>query len=426
MKYRGEKILLLQGPMGPFFWWLARKLRRRGATIYKINFNLGDLLFYPLRNTLYRKPFKDFSLYLEKFLQERNIQQIALFGDCRPYHQIAVEVAKRLGVRVLVFEEGYLRPYWITLEEEGVNGNSGLLKCPKFYQNQSFAPQSEEVHFRHHFGRMAVFSTLYALAKAIGSKSFPEYRHHRSLNPLSEAFFWLRSAWRKRLHKVASKQLKRHCKGSFSKKYYLLPLQVHNDAQIQYHSSFRDIEALIKSVVKSFANDAPKDLSLVIKHHPMDRGYSDYTEFVKSISQSLEVSDRVIYAWDSHLPTLLSHSIGVVTANSTAGLQALYHGVPVKVLGHAIYDIPGLTSSGSLEQFWEKPLSPDPELYIKFRNYLLATNQVNGSFSYPPTQLLMEQWMLPQKVNLLLNKPSLACTEHQCCPFLDIDNRISA
>ena len=101
MKYLGEKILLLQGPMGPFFWWLARKLRRRGATIYKINFNLGDLLFYPFKNTLYRKPFKDFSLYLEKFLQERNIQQIVLFGDCRPYHRVAVEVAKRLGVRIL-------------------------------------------------------------------------------------------------------------------------------------------------------------------------------------------------------------------------------------------------------------------------------------------------------------------------------------
>ena len=426
MKYRGGRILLLQGPMGPFFWWLASKLKRRGATVYKINFNLGDLFFYPFRNTLYRKPFEDFSLYIEKFLQDNDIQEITLFGDCRPYHRVAIEVAQRLGVRVLVFEEGYLRPYWITLEEGGVNGNSDLLNCPKFYLKQTHTPQPKEIDFRHPFGRMVVFSILYSLAKAFGRNLFPEYKHHRTLNPRGEALIWLRSAWRKRLHKVASKRIKWSCKGSFSKNYFLLPLQVHNDAQIQHHSPFSDIEELIKSVVESFSKHAPKELLLIIKHHPMDRGYNDYTKLIKSISQSMGVSDRVIYAWDSHLPTLLSNSVGVVTANSTVGLQALYHKTAVKVLGQAIYDIPGLTCSESLEQFWKNPVSPDPELYQKFRNYLLATNQINGSFSYPPTQDLMEKWVEPQRVDLLLNRPSVICSEHTPCPFIAYARKESA
>lgn len=392
MNYAGRKILLLQGPMGPFFWWLSRKLRRRGAIVTKINFNLGDLLFYPLRSILYREPPANWPLYLETVLRERGIEEIALFGDCRPYHRIAIEVARRLGVRVLVFEEGYLRPHWITLEEGGVNGNSPVPDDPAFYRGQPPSPPTEVRTFSHPFGRMAIFSCLYALAEACGSELFPGYKHHRTLKPWHEAFFWLRSAYRRRRHKVNSKLVKRRCKGPLSKNYFLLPLQVRNDAQILHHSPFVDIESLLKVILDSFANHAPKDLFLVIKHHPMDRGYSDYSTIIKSLSRSRGVYDRVIYTWDSHLPTILSNALGVVTANSTVGLQALYHKTPVKVLGKAIYDIPGLTCSEDLDRYWSNPTRPDPVLYQRFREYLLATNQVNGSFAYPPTKVILETW----------------------------------
>ena len=38
---------------------------------------------------------------------------------------------------------------------------------------------------------------------------------------------------------------------------------------------------------------------------------------------------------------LLRNAAGVVTINSTIGITALYHGVPVKVLGNAVFDVPG-------------------------------------------------------------------------------------
>ncbi len=44
--FRGERVLLLQGPVGPFFRRLADDLTRAGAQVFKVNFNGGDWLFY--------------------------------------------------------------------------------------------------------------------------------------------------------------------------------------------------------------------------------------------------------------------------------------------------------------------------------------------------------------------------------------------
>lgn len=51
------------------------------------------------------------------------------------------------------------------------------------------------------------------------------------------------------------------------------------------------------------------------------------------------------------LPALLRYGKGMVTLNSTSGLSALIHHMPVKVLGRVHYDIPGMTFQGSLADF---------------------------------------------------------------------------
>lgn len=43
----GKRVLLLQGPIGPFFKNLSVDLTNAGATVFKINFNGGDCFFYP-------------------------------------------------------------------------------------------------------------------------------------------------------------------------------------------------------------------------------------------------------------------------------------------------------------------------------------------------------------------------------------------
>ena len=70
----------------------------------------------------------------------------------------------------------------------------------------------------------------------------------------------------------------------------------------------------------------------------------------------------------------------MVTLNSTSGLSALIHNMPVKLLGRAHYDIPGLTSRQPLAEFWQNPQPPDRELFAAYRLYHINVTQINGSF----------------------------------------------
>lgn len=74
--------------------------------------------------------------FLSEVIDVHAIDAVMLFGDCRAYHRIAHEIAKERRLEVGVFEEGYIRPDCITLERDGVNGNSTLPDNPIFYLNK--------------------------------------------------------------------------------------------------------------------------------------------------------------------------------------------------------------------------------------------------------------------------------------------------
>jgi len=114
----------------------------------------------------------------------------------------------------------------------------------------------------------------------------------------------------------------------------------------------------------------------------MDRGYHDYSRFINGLCRELNVQGRVMYLHDQHLPTLLDHALGVVVANSTVGLSALDHGLPVKACKSAVYDMEGLTYQGELEDFWRDAQMqlPNPDLLMRFRSYLIRHTQLNGNF----------------------------------------------
>ena len=99
-------FLFLQGIASPFFSILGAALIERGHKVRRINFSAGDWLFWRLPADHYRGKRDDWDAYLEAYIREHAVTDIVLFGDCRPYHQAAVLVAKPLGVRIHVFEEG--------------------------------------------------------------------------------------------------------------------------------------------------------------------------------------------------------------------------------------------------------------------------------------------------------------------------------
>lgn len=376
-----RNVLLLQGPVGPFFRNFAHELEHNGFQVFKINFNGGDRLYFGGQRAFdYRAGPSQWEAYLEAFLSDRDVGRIYLFGDCRFYHKIACSVAQRHNVRVFVFEEGYIRPNYITLEESGVNGNSSLIGKPLDLNESSERDISGVKNPRRVFRNMAFCAMSYYLACAALSWRFTDYVHHRPLNPISEGGKWLLSVMRKVRFKVSQRKLPKLFEHDLINQYFLCPLQVHCDMQISAHSEFTSVEHFIGKVVSSFAQHAEQDHCLVFKHHPMDRGYTDYTTLINKLAFEHSVEDRVYYVHDLELPSLLKGARGTVLINSTVGMSSLLHKTPVKTLGQAVYDRAELTSQADLDAFWREPGEVDLSAYQAFRDYLVEKNQINGSF----------------------------------------------
>ena len=374
-------VLLLQGPVGPFFARFAKDLEHRGFNVFKINFNGGDSFFFRGPNaTSYQGRLKHWELYLERYIKNNDIGRIYLFGDCRAYHRVARQVAERLSLRVFVFEEGYIRPDFITLEEGGVNGNSAMTQRKPDFAAIETQSATNQAHPRGAFLRASVYAIIYYLVSAMRKKHYRYYEHHRIFSPVSEGYRWIVSAYRKwRFSKKESNVLE-ELLPQFENNYFLCPLQVHCDMQVAAHSDFNSIEHFIGDVIGSFVKHAPDNKALVFKHHPLDRGYTDYTLLFRNLERKYGLKGRLFYVHDLCLPTLLKHAQGTVLINSTVGMSSLFHGTPVKTLGKAIYDLPELTFQPSLKRFWKYSGTVDEASYTKFREYLIDRNQLNGSF----------------------------------------------
>ncbi len=379
-----QRLLMLQGPVGPFFRKLGQELRARGIAVHKVNLNAGDALFYPGPNAIsFRDRYRDWPDFLRATIADLDIDAIALFGDTRRYHRKAIMVARDLGIPVLVFEEGYLRPDHITVETGGVNRYSPLMKPDCILEGAAGGRDpggvvGGVVAVGNTFPALALCSATYSVAKDLGWVFFRHYRHHKP-STLAEAGPWLRAG----LVKLVSKSRDRRAISALldnRRPYFFVPLQVSNDSQVTHHSDFHSVAHFIETVMESFARNAPADHALLLKHHPLDRGHCDYRGLIARIAEGLNCAHRVTYVHQGHVPTLLREAAGCVTVNSTVGLSSLYHGTPVLALGSTIYNRPGLTAQGPLDDFWARPPGVDAKRVNSFIELLKSTCQANGSF----------------------------------------------
>ncbi|NRT57119.1 capsule biosynthesis protein [Sphaerotilus uruguayifluvii] len=383
---RHRRTLMLQGPIGWFFDHLAAVLRSQGQTVTKVHFNGGDQTFWRHPGALrFDEGIETLDAWLRMLIRSRHIDAIVLFGQMRPVHCIARQVARELGIEVFVFEEGYLRPDHVTIERRGVNALSRLPRAASFYEQRlpeaTLAPLPPPVPTGQKMHRTALLAMRYYLAATLLHPRYPHRVHHRSLEPVGEGLRWFAGALRKPLQAWRERGLQdRLCSPAMSRRWFLVPLQVHDDSQIRHHSRFAGMHDFIEEVMRSFAADAPGELHLAIKHHPMDIAYSDHRPLIRHLTRQLGLHGRVHCLHDQHLPTLLDHALGVVTVNSTVGLQALHHGAPVLTLGEAVYGIPGLVHDGPLPHFWNEPGRVDKALYRSFRRHLIEHTQLNASF----------------------------------------------
>ncbi|MGK8198687.1 capsule biosynthesis protein [Burkholderia cepacia] len=385
-----RSFLVLQGTASSFFSQLGQALTRNGHAVLRVNFCGGDLLYGRTGVTVsYRGAMGDLPDWYRQIVQKQGVTDVLMFGDCREVHRHMHPIAQAFGLRTYVFEEGYIRPHWLTLEPHGVNGRSLLPRDPAWYLRQrSVVPRSMPgVPTGYNLYERAFHDISYRCANALFAVRFPNYRSHRPRNGLAEytglAAMALRQAGREREAKEVTNALL-----AGQKKYFLFPLQLNSDAQIVVHSPFDGIREALSHVLLSFASAAPEDAVLVVKNHPLDTGLIDYRRYAFHLANELGIQHRLLFIDSGHLPTLLEHARGVVVVNSTVGLSALHHKRPLAALGAAVYDMEGLTWQGSLDDFWKYSESPDMDLYHAFLDYVMHHTQINGDF-YTRTGIAM-------------------------------------
>lgn len=381
--HQRRSFLFLQGVSTPFFPRLADALRAQGHAVHRINFNVGDMANWGRRGCAvsFRGRLSELPDFVRNLYVRYGITDQVLFGDRRPVHRPAVELAPEFGVRTHVFEEGYFRPFWVTLERGGVNRHSALPRDPDWYRSIGTrlpeAGQSSE--FVNPFWKRAMYDVLYHGASALNPAIFPRYRTHAPYSaPVEYGGFLWRQAQQSRYSVSDKRSLHAVLRGS--RPFFFLPLQLDSDSQIRDHSPFDGMRHVLHHVLQSFAINAAPESMLLIKNHPLDVGLNNYRKMVREIAEELGLQSRVVYVDTGALNPILRRAAGVVTVNSTTGMKALEYGCPVIALGETIYGLPGMTYQGSLDTFWQNAESPDPYLFHCFRNTVIYATQVNGGF----------------------------------------------
>jgi capsular polysaccharide export protein len=393
-----RSFLFLQGLPGPFFSRLAAALKAEGLPVHRILFNGGDARDWrhpggiPWRGDLAAWPG-----FLAEQLTGLGITDVVMFNDARPLHAAARDLCHARGITVHVFEDGYLRPNFITLEQGGVNRNSPLPRrldaIVAAAQQLPDLPPVADVPGS--FRRRALDGVRYELASAFAARRYPGYRGHRPLPALREGLGWLRRLARMPGERRRSASTLRQVQ---ARRCFLLPLQLDADTQLRLYSRYGGMAPALAEVVQSFARAAPANSLLVIKQHPLDPGLEDWHGRARSLAREHGVADRVLYIEAGDVRDLLGHCDGLVTINSTTGMAALDRGVPVHVLGDAVYGIAGIVAGGALDEFWRRPGPVDAAAYQALRTLMRHRSMVHGGFHSEAGLALAVRNALPRLV----------------------------
>ncbi|KAA3507665.1 capsule biosynthesis protein [Agrobacterium rosae] len=375
-------FLFLQGPSSSLFAKIADHLTHAGLACYRINLNVGDQIFWRRGGASnYRGSIEKWGSYIRSFMDDRNVGTIILLGEERPYHKEAVRAAKERGIEVVVIEMGYLRPDWVTVELDGMSSNSRFPNDPELILKAAEnLPEPDWTRkYSQTFLAEALADLTYYLPSVFLGFLYPRYRFHGIFHPLAEYAGWVGRLATARRRDRQARMLTSQLQTSGAP-WFVYPLQLETDYQLRAHSPYHSQRDAIADVISSFARSADGAAILAIKVHPLDNGLISWRKNVQQEAARHGVSSRVIYFDGGDLNALLKHSQGVVTVNSTAGLSALVQGISVKTLGHAIYNLVGLTHHSSIDEFWCKRTPPDTSLTLAFLRLLAGSIQERGNF----------------------------------------------
>ena len=379
-------FLFIGAPFGPFFRRLAQEIEAAGGEVYRTVCEGGEYLETPAQcRIVYRRSAGDWKRFVRNVVRRKKIDAIITFNDTLPRNRGALEVAEECGLHSFVLENGYLRPHWVTLERDGVNGFSRLPRDPTVYlEARHAAPEGADSRrfpagLRPHvIHTITHFVAAVALKPALGfDANYYGDSVYRQGYGYAREYLWRMTHDEKGALARALQLADSGCK------VFLALLQKPGDAQLVVHSRHGGNAAFVDELISSFAADAPGDAILVVKQHPLDYGVERTPARVAALVARHNLADRVIFLRKTSIDKIMARAHAVVTINSTAGLAAIIEEKPVLCVGRAFYNIPGLTSPGPLSAFWRTAAPPSRELVQGFVAFLKTTSQFNGGFHTP-------------------------------------------
>ncbi|WP_143005906.1 hypothetical protein [Sporolituus thermophilus] len=288
--------------------------------------------------------------YFYDYMEKHNIDLVCVWNGTLIPLAAATTVARKTGRKTLFFENGYL-PGTTTVDPCGVNYKNSLVgKTRLFYDAVQVDPDK--------------LAQLYEQEQRVRA---------------------LKQKWYHRL-------LKRQPQGSpepvkLPQRYIFLPFQVHDDTQVLMHSPtiktmFQLVDYVIPAVLRH--NEKTGDnLWVIAKEHPSDFGRIDYGE-IKEKYQGFPVIFLRYYP----TPALIKGAKGIITLNSSVGIEALLQHKPVITLGNAFYNVPGLVKHVAPPEDLADVLGfvdcpPNDNLIDKFLYYLRYHYLADGSWRSP-------------------------------------------
>ena len=376
--------LFLMGPIGSFFARLSNYFEENNVRTYKISFPLYEYGFPKSRLIKFHQDIYLFKKFLKKILIEKEIKHIFMYGNVLIPHKQAlslVEELKKNGIHINthIFELGYLRPNFVTLENKGINYNSSFIKSREFYLKQDSYELFPIPKKHSHFRIRKIWKTISFINHSFKNYKIVKKEHKLQPKPI---YIWyqIKGFFLKYYFILSEYKLKKKC--FFENKFFIVILQVSTDSQLTEGSDIKDNEEFIYKVIKYFAKANSNNINLVFKHHPRDRGYINYFNLIEKFSKEFGVYKKVFYIHDYFLSKIFQNTNckGTVLINSTVGYQSIYHSVPLKALGKAPYNIKGLSDQRNLVSFFKNPEPVDKLLFNKFYKYILENSQINGNF----------------------------------------------
>ena len=224
-----------------------------------------------------------------RILVNKNIKGLAVWNGQNLPLAAAIAAAHRLGVRTLFFENGPL-PNSTMLDPEGINFKNSFPRDPDFFN---------DLHVDEDKLRKLLETPLVARA--------PRKNKTEEKTPTV-----------------------------LPDNYLFLPFQTYNDTQVLLFSPWiggmRELLREVRLALDTLPHPRPV---LVVKEHPSCR--MEYSDLYKEMA-----AKEVVFASDISTMELIQRSQGVITINSSVGVESILLGKPVLTLGQAFYNIPGL------------------------------------------------------------------------------------